>query len=144
MDKISVSAGLKRIQVNDNGDFITFDARDQGFADRFGELLKSFNQKKDEYDKKVKEIQSMPNETREQQAFIVLAALEFNSDLCAWMAEQVNAVFQDDVKAKVFGNITPTGEAWAEFLYQLAPIVYKAKAEQSEKVRQYKKKKKKG
>lgn len=144
MDKISVSTGLKRIQVNDNGDFITFDARDQGFADRFGELLKSFNQKKDEYDKKVKEIKSMPSETKEQQAAIVLAALEFNSDLCAWMAEQVNAVFHDDVKAKVFGDITPTGEAWAEFLYQLVPIVYKAKIEQSEKVRQYTDKYKKG
>ena len=35
----------------------------------------------------------------------VTAALEFNSSVCNWMAEQINAVFQDDVKQKVFGDI---------------------------------------
>lgn len=137
MDKITLQSGVKRIQVNENGDFITFDARDQGFTERFMNLLKDFTNKKAEYDAEIKELQSMPCDTEEQQIARAIAALEFNSIVCNWMAEQINAVFQDDVKQKVFGDITPTGEAWAEFMYQLAPIVQTAKAEQSERVRKY-------
>ena len=137
MDKITLQSGVKRIQVNENGDCITFDARDQGFTERFMKLLKDFTNKKAEYDAEIKELQSMPCDTEGQQIARAIAALEFNSIVCNWMAEQINAVFQDDVKQKVFGDITPTGEAWAEFLYQLAPIVQMAKAEQSERVRKY-------
>ena len=43
MDKITLQSGVKRIQVNENGDFITFDARDQGFTERFMKLLKKQN-----------------------------------------------------------------------------------------------------
>lgn len=137
MDRITMASGLKRIEVNENGDCITFDARDQGFTERFMNLLKDFTNKKAEYDAEIKELQSMPCDTEEQQIARAIAALEFNSIVCNWMAEQINAVFQDDVKQKVFGDITPTGEAWAEFMYQLAPIVQTAKAEQSERVRKY-------
>ena len=137
MDKITLQSGVKQIQVNENGDCITFDARDQGFTERFMNLLKDFTNKKAEYGAEIKELQSMPCDTEEQQIARAIAALEFNSIVCNWMAEQINAVFQDDVKQKVFGDITPTGEAWAEFMYQLAPIVQTAKAEQSERVRKY-------
>ena len=137
MDRITLQSGVKQIQVNENGDCITFDARDQGFTERFMNLLKDVTNKKAEYDAEIKELQSMPCDTEEQQIARAIAALEFNSIVCNWMAEQINAVFQDDVKQKVFGDITPTGEAWAEFMYQLAPIVQTAKAEQSERVRKY-------
>lgn len=137
MDRITMASGLKRIEVNENGDCITFDARDQGFTERFMKLLKDFTNKKAEYDAKIADLQSMPCDTEEEQLARATAALEFNSSVCNWMAEQINAVFQDDVKQKVFGDITPTGEAWAEFMYQLAPIVKMAKAEQSERVRKY-------
>ena len=137
MDKITLQSGVKRIQVNENGDFITFDARDQGFTERFMKLMKDFTNKKAEYDAKIEDLQSMPCDTEKEQLTRATVALEFNSSVCNWMAEQINAVFQDDVKQKVFGDITPTGEAWAEFMYQLAPIVQVAKAEQSERVRKY-------
>ncbi len=137
MDKITLQSGIKRIQVNESGDCITFDARDQGFTERFMKLLKDFSDKKAEYDSKITNIQSMPCDTEEQQIAKAATALEFNSAVCSWMTEKINAVFLDDVKQKVFGDITPTGEAWAEFMYQLAPIVQKAKVEQSERVRKY-------
>ena len=136
-DKITLTSGLKKIQVNENGDCIQFDARDQGFADRFAKLLKDFNTKRDEYEAQVAEIRAMPTETQTQQIDAALKALEFNSALCGWMAGEINAVFNDDVKQKVFGDITPTGEAWAEFLWQLAPIIQEARAEQSERVRKH-------
>ncbi len=46
MDKITLQSGVKRIQVNESGDCITFDARDQGFTERFMKLLKDFPTKK--------------------------------------------------------------------------------------------------
>lgn len=137
MDKITLSNSLKRIEVNENGDCITFDARDQGFMERIMNLMKEFYSKKAEYDAKIEKIQEMPGDTEEQQIARASAALEFNFDVCGWMKEQINTVFQDNVSGKVFGNITPTGEAWAEFLYQLAPIIQTARAEQSERVRRY-------
>lgn len=137
MEKISISNSVKKIQVNESGDFITFDPRDQGFNNRFLVLLQEFSEKKDEYDKKLEEISAMPGDTDKQQIERALAAVRFNSELCDWMTGQINAVFQDDVKQKVFGDIIPTGEAWAEFLYQLAPIIQTSRAEQSDRVRKY-------
>ena len=39
MDKITLNSGLKRIEVNESGDCITFDARDQGFMNRIMNLM---------------------------------------------------------------------------------------------------------
>ena len=138
--KISLSNWVKKIEVNENGDYITFDARDQGFLDRVMNLLKEFDAKKAECDEKIETIQGMPEDTKEQKIARASAALEFYSDVCGWIKEQINAVFQDDVSGKVFGDIKPTVEAWAEFLFQLTPIVQAAKAEQRERVRKYTKK----
>ena len=66
MDRITLQSGVKQIQVNENGDCITFDARDQGFTERFMNLLKDFTNKKAEYDAEIKELQSMPCDTEEQ------------------------------------------------------------------------------
>ena len=137
MEKISISNSVKKIQVNESGDFITFDRRDQGFIIGFLVLVQVFSLQKDEYDKKLEEISAMPGDTDKQQIERALAAVRFNSELCDWMTGQINAVFQDDVKQKVFGDIIPTGEAWAEFLYQLAPIIQTSRAEQSDRVRKY-------
>ncbi len=137
MDKIKLSSSLKRIQVNENGDFITFDARDQGFMDRLLKLLQEFYDKEGIYQAKVDELRAMPTETDAQRFQQAAAALGFNSELCGWLESRINDVFQDDVKRKVFGDIKPTGEAWAEFFDQLAPIIRIAKSEQSERVRKY-------
>ena len=40
MDKIKINNGTKRIEVNDNGDFIELPMRDQSFPTRFFEFVK--------------------------------------------------------------------------------------------------------
>ena len=133
MSKITLQSGVKRIQVNENGDCITFDTRDQGFLAEMVALTKYFEAKRPEY----REIEAMPSSTQEEQIARAAAACDFNMKVCEHLKQQVDNIFHDEVCRKVFGNITPTVDAFAEFFLQLAPIVRTAQAERQEKVRKY-------
>ena len=67
MSKITLQSGVKRIQVNENGDCITFDTRDQGFLAEMVALTKYFEAKRPEYRAKLAEIEAMPSGTQEEQ-----------------------------------------------------------------------------
>ena len=84
------------------------------------------------------DVLSMPVErTQEEQIARAAAACDFNMKVCEHLKQQVDNIFHDEVCRKVFGNITPTVDAFAEFFLQLAPIVRTAQAERQEKVRKY-------
>ena len=137
MDKITISSGVKKIQVNDSRECITFDTRDQGFLAEMVALTKYFEAKRPEYQAKLAEIEAMPSSTQEEQIARAAAACDFNMKVCEHLKQQVDNIFHDEVCRKVFGNITPTVDVFAEFFLQLAPIVRIAQMERQEKVRKY-------
>lgn len=48
MDKLRVDSGIKNIEVNDNGDYISIPISDTAFYERFGALIKNFEKKQSE------------------------------------------------------------------------------------------------
>lgn len=143
-NKITVDSGIKKIEVNDKGECITFSTRDQAFIVGLVALVQDFDKKKEEYRAKLAEVEAMPSDTQEEQIARAVAACDFNMKICGQLKQQVDETFHDDVCRKVFGDITPTVDAFAEFFIQLAPLVSIAQAEQHERVRKYTDKYRKG
>ena len=137
MEKISISKSAKKIQVNDMGEYIIVDARDQDFVAGFLELLQDFEAKKPEYQKRMEEIQNMPCATNDELLAKGLAACRVNKEICEELKSKVNDIFKEDACRKIFGNITPSVMAFAEFFEQLSPIVKNAQAEQYENIKKY-------
>lgn len=101
MYKIRVGQkNIKRIEVNDNGDYIELNFNDLKLLDRVKEML--------EYMQDVDEI-------TEENARKVL------SD----MATQIDKVFGKDTCLKVFGTVSPTPVLILDFFNQIIPLMEK-------------------
>lgn len=137
MEKITISNSAKKIQVNEAGEYIVVDARDQDFIAGLLEIIQTFEEKKPAYQKRMEDIQSMPSATNDELIAKGLAACRVNKEICEDLKIKVNNIFHDDVCRKLFGNITPSVMAFAEFFEQLSPIVRNAQAEQYEKIKKY-------
>lgn len=122
---ISVSKNVKRIKVNEDGEFITLNLDDQAVIPRLIGLMKEFEAAADEYTKKSAEIADLPEETVEEHNSKIAASAAFNLEVCTELKQKVDAAFQDDVCRKVFGDITPSVTAFAEFFAQLGDLLKK-------------------
>ena len=134
-DKITLT-GPKKIQVNDN-EYITFDSRDRAFMDGLLELVQDFEEHQAEYQAQSDKIAAMPVSTPQEQVARALAASKFNAEICGKLRERIDSVFHDTVCKKVFGDIEPTLDTYAEFFFQLTPLIRSAQAERQEKLRKY-------
>nr|DAP48745.1 MAG TPA: hypothetical protein [Bacteriophage sp.] len=135
-DKI-VLTGPKKVQVNENGDYITFDSRDSAFMDKLLEIVQEFEANREQYQSKIDEISTMPADSTQEQVAKSLAASKLNAEICGRLREKIDSAFHDTVCRKVFGDIEPTLDAFAEFFFQLTPIIRAAQQERNEKLRKY-------
>ena len=65
------------------------------------------------------------------------AVSAFSAQLCRELKTEVDAAFRDHVCEKVFGNITPSLELFAEFFRQLHPFIKEAAVERNKRIRKY-------
>lgn len=135
--KISVGSTAKKIAVNDAGEYITIDARDQAFMTGLLDLVQDFKSMEGTYQEGLDKVNAMPTGTEEDRVAKCAAACTFNSEVCEGLRERVDKLFKDDVCRKVFGPITPGIYEFAEFFEQLAPIVKQAQAERLARIRKY-------
>ncbi len=135
--KISVAREEKRIQVNDQGEFIIIPLGDQAFMAELLELVQSFSGMESSYQAGLDKINAMPTSTQAEQVDRCAAACKFNADTCRNLMEKIDQLFKDDVCRKVFGPGIPGLFEFAQFFRQLAPIVKKAQEERTAHVRKY-------
>ncbi len=136
-EKISIGSTAKKIAVNDAGEYISFDARDQAFMTELLDLVQNFKGMEQVYQEGLDRINAMPTGTEEERVAKCAAACKFNSDVCEDLRQRVDKLFKDDVCRKVFGPITPGIYEFAEFFEQLAPIVKQAQEERAARIRKY-------
>ena len=132
-----VSTGAKKIEVNDDGDYITLNLSDQSFLPRLASIIDTFNAKFPEYEARAKEIDEMAAETKEQRFYNMKLAAEYNESVHRELIREVDAVFGDDVCRKVFGPIVPSTEMFVEFFEKLTPYIEKFSRERVEKMSNY-------
>ena len=124
-DKLSirVDSGIKRIEVNDAGEYISFSLNDAGFFDRFGALIKWLN----EQNEKIQTLED-PDKAEDRTAAIVELA-HARAELFKGFGEKIDDIFGPEATRKIFGGIIPDEVMIAEFFSQISPIIEKFAAE---------------
>lgn len=129
---LSVSKNIKRIKVNEAGEYITLNFDDQSLLPRLVDLMKEFEAVADEYTIKSAEIGTMPEDTQRERIAKISTEAKFTMEICTQLKQKVDAAFHDEVCRKVFGDITPSVSAFAEFFDQLGGLLRKFAAERDE------------
>lgn len=137
MNKINVASEAVQITVNDAGETITLNLQDQRFIHTVTALVTDFNADTEQYKARCEEIAAMPHDTSEERfaQFTALAAV--NNDVCGMLKGKVDDVFGADTCRKVFGDIVPSIDAFADFFNQLSDIMAERCSVRLEKLRQY-------
>lgn len=135
MDKLRVGSGIKNIEVNDNGDFISIPISDAAFYERFGVLLKNFEQKETEYSQKAKELSEKHKDKPNDNVDMIVDGIEFYSTLCKDTCAELDKLFGEGCCRKVFVGIdTPSVELIGDFFEQITPLLNQYASERNQKI----------
>lgn len=136
-DSFRISTGAKRIEVNDEGEYITLNLGDQSFLPRLSAIIDNFNAKLPKYESRAKELDSVATENEQDDFKKLKAMAEYNEKIHRDLMTEVDEAFADEVCRKVFGNIVPSMDMFAEFFEQLSPYVQKFGQERATKMSKY-------
>lgn len=135
MNSIRVSSEIKRIEVNDAGEYIELNLGDQSFASRFYEMLDrveksidSMNIRALELDQKYKDASLFERQR---------AMCDFNTELHTILKGEVDSFFGEGTCRKVFGDIIPHYSMYLDFFEQLQPIFANFAQERRQKMQKY-------
>lgn len=134
MAGIRVNTGNKKIEVNDNGDYIVLNLNDSSFADRFFSMVDHVQERADEAAKKAKELQAQCEPGSEA---LIRAVASLYREFHENVAAEVNAFFGPDACKKVFGNIVPDIELFDDFFTQLMPYFEQFGKERAQRLSKY-------
>lgn len=138
---LRVERQAKKIQVNDQGEYIVLNLDDQQFLPELLGLMNDFKGIAEKNEARVHEIEAMPDGTDKEYMAKVEASAAFNLEVCKVLKQRIDQTFHDDVCRKVFGNIIPSITAFAEFFDQLGELIKKfteeRRAVQNERVAKY-------
>ncbi len=126
--RISISSSVKKIEVNDQGEYILLPLGDQVFISGLLNLMRKFSESADEVEKAFR--------TAGEDAGSVSEAVALNLNTCEGIKTEVDALFKDEVCKKVFGDIVPSLTAFSEFFDKLAPFVKKYSDEKARETRE--------
>ncbi len=107
MDKIRIRNDVKKIEVNDNGDYITVPVNDVRFVRNFHACYEKWSKSKEKLDR------STTDNTGEMLDMLV--------DIVDGFVEDIDKLFGKGSSEKIFGGY-PTADGIADFFGQFMPI----------------------
>ncbi len=128
-----INTGAVKIEVNDEGEFITLPFGDQSFPSRFFALIEDFNSREAEFKGKAENIEKTDQAELEKAASNVALNLEIHQ----YFKTEIDKVFGAETCRKVFGDIVPSVELYAEFFDRLKPYFDKFNKERTQKMKKY-------
>lgn len=141
---IRIDNGVRKIGVNDNGDYIEISVNDGGLYTRFAELMAWLDKKQEEVNSKGKELLKRhgdgPIISEEEDGTVkvntaaVVDITNTEVDIYKECCEKIDEVFGKDTSKKVFGDVTPDFTLIMEFFDQITPILKKLSEERGEKM----------
>lgn len=135
MDSLRVSNGIKNIEVNDAGEYISIPVSDAAFFERFGEIMKSFEQKEIEYSKRADALAEKHKGKEEGDVDAIVDSIALYSDLCRDTCAELDKLFGEGCCRKVFVGIeNPSVELIGDFFEQITPLLNQYGKERSEKI----------
>lgn len=136
MAGIRVNTGVKRIEVNDDGDFITLSLHDNAFLEKFFSLYENLQKMADESTRKEADIRERYKDSTEQNG-LLQETFALYSTAGATLTEEVDKLFGEGTCRKVFGDITPSFELFIEFFEQLTPYLQEFAREKAQRMSKY-------
>jgi len=134
MAGIRVNSGAKRIEVNDDGDYIILNLNDSSFPDRFFTMLDQVKAKTDEIERQEKELQG---QYQQDSVDSLRARSALYRGLHESVAAEVDGLFGADTCKKVFGDIVPDIELFDDFFTQLIPYIEEFGKERAQRLSKY-------
>lgn len=135
MDKLRVNNGIKNIEVNDNGDYISIPMSDAAFYERFGAVMKKFEQKEAEYTRRAKELSEKHKDKPDDNIDAIVDGFNLYADLCKDTCAELDKLFGDGCCQKVFlGVENPSVELIGDFFEQITPLLQKYAQERNQKI----------
>ncbi|MCI8714317.1 MAG: hypothetical protein HFF66_00780 [Oscillospiraceae bacterium] len=136
MAGIRVNTGIKRIEVNDNGDYITLSLDDNAFLERFFALYENSQKLAEEAAGKENAIRQKYEDSGDQNTFL-RETFSMYAEVSAAMMAEVDGLFGNGTCKKVFGGITPGFELYMDFFEQLRPYLEEFAKEKNQRMSRY-------
>lgn len=125
MEKLNLRQnGEIKIEVNDDGEYISINLADQTFVKRFYDMFMNVKKKYDEAQEKNKAIAD--NDVNGQ--------LEYKIEISKSIMQEIDKLFGKDTCRKVFGDIVPDMFAIKEFFAAITPIIQKCGNERNQMI----------
>lgn len=135
MDSLRVSNGIKNIEVNDNGDYISIPISDTSFFERFGEMMKNFERKQAEIEQQSKKLSEKHKDKPDDDVDMIVDTIGLYSKLCKEVCAELDNLFGDGCCRKVFVGIeNPSIELIGDFFEQITPLLQKYAQERNQKI----------
>lgn len=132
MEKIRIQRNIKRIEVNDDGEFITLDFDDLNLPYRYYEMIKKFDKDR------VKFANELSQKLKGKPASIVSEELvEAERNMNIYFRDAIDKVFGEGTCRKVYGDILPSFEMHMQFFDLLRPYFEEEAKRRQEKMNKY-------
>lgn len=132
MDKIRIARNIKRIEVNDNGEFITLDFDDLNLPYRYYGMIKHLEKDR------VKFAQELQEKLRDKTGMdsaeeLVNAERELN----IYFRDAIDEVFGEGTCRKVYGDILPSIDMHLQFFDAIRPYFEEEAQRRRQKMNKY-------
>lgn len=139
--KLSINSGVKTIEVNDNGDYISIPMNDGAFYGRFKDFLAWLDAKQADMQKAPETAPQSATDAAEQgedkpiDIGALSSALDTYTGLCKEICERLDALFGAGCCRKVFPGVEiPDFVLIDDFLEQITPILAEFAQERNERI----------
>lgn len=132
MEKIRAVRNIKKIEVNDDGEFITLDFDDLNLPYRYYGMLKRFEKERAKFTNELaQKLKGKPTNICTEE--LVNAERELNT----YFRDAVDEVFGEGTCRKVYGDILPSLEMHMQFFGALRPYFEEEAKRRQEKMNKY-------
>lgn len=131
MAGIRINSRNKKIDINDDGDYIVLRFDDQRFAGSFYDMVDSIRKRANELNKEAEKYGDV--DTPEARK----AVLTMSEEMSNLIAGGVDRVFGEGTCRKLFGDVAPVYELFVDFFEQLQPYFEEYARERDAKMSKY-------
>lgn len=134
MDGIRIESCEKRIEVNDNGDYIVLNFGDSSFPDRFFSMVDNFNDRAKQTSEKA---EALKEKYKPESEDLTRAAASLYREFHESIMCEVDGLFGAQTCKKVFGDIVPDISLFDDFFTQLQPFFQEYSNERAKRMSKY-------
>lgn len=137
MDSLRIDNGMKKVEVNDAGEYIEFSVVNSEFYRAFFELLQWFDGQENR--KEIKEMEEQVDKVISDDGSKINydaanSVLDIREKISKEACENIDNIFGEGSCEKIFGNIVPDMYMIADFFEQITPLIEKYAKERNQSI----------